>query len=296
MVVLVMVLFICFFRVRLLLGFVGYYLELAWSRPGLPLLSNLSGPFQHFRAAILDAWRDAVSAELCARKGFRGGPCLILMALCSSLTLTMFGREKRRCFVVSLLGVFGMDFFLGRYVVRKCLVGFGEGCDSDGHLFWDCTFPPLVEIHEHPEFHDLTEMDKTSWPRCLLWHSWLPLHSGINGGSPWAQTLAEGSGQLTEWQLPADFDVDGAALRVADDPDVWTDGSLVDDGGSGVSSAGAGCFTFRDRRLWNCWNWGHLDGVREKKTSRRMRCRHTFCTLCFMRCCGTCFTSCSLFF
>ena len=33
-------------------------------------------------------------------------------------------REIRRCFVVSLLGVSGMGFFLGRYVVRMCLVGF----------------------------------------------------------------------------------------------------------------------------------------------------------------------------
>ena len=39
----------------------------------MPLLSNLSGPFQHFRAAIIGAWRDAVSPDLCARKGFRGG-------------------------------------------------------------------------------------------------------------------------------------------------------------------------------------------------------------------------------
>ena len=60
------------------------------------------------------------------------------------------------------------------------------------------------------------------------------------------------------------FDVDGAALRVADDPDVWTDGSLVDDKSSGVSSGGAGCFTFRDRRLWSYQNWGHWDeGVRD---------------------------------
>ena len=53
-------------------GFHWDSLQLAWGRPGLPLLSDLSGPFQHFRAAILGAWRDAVSAELCARKGFRG--------------------------------------------------------------------------------------------------------------------------------------------------------------------------------------------------------------------------------
>ena len=133
-------------------------------------------------------------------------------------------------------------------------------------------FPPLVEIREHPEFHDLIEMDKTSWPKCLLWHGWLHLLSGINGVSPWAQTPAEGavnllecalgrysSGQLSEWRLPAGFDVEGAARRVADEPDVWTDGSLVDDKVSGVSSAGAGCFTFRVRRLWACWNWGHWD-------------------------------------
>ena len=50
------------------------------------------------------------------------------------------------------------------------------------------------------------------------------------------------SGQLTEWQLLADFDVDGAALRVADDLDVWTDGSLVDDKMSGDSSAGGWLF------------------------------------------------------
>ena len=37
---------------------------------------------------------------------------------------------------------------------------------------------------------------------------------------------------------------------------------MVDDKVSGVSSAGAGCFTFRVRRLWACWNWGHWnDGV-----------------------------------
>ena len=43
-------------------------------RPGLPLLNNLAGPTQHFQAAILDAWRNKVSVDLCGRKGFRGGP------------------------------------------------------------------------------------------------------------------------------------------------------------------------------------------------------------------------------
>ena len=45
---------------------------LAWSRLGIPQLSNLAGPLQHFKAAILDAWRNEVTSDLCRRKGVRG--------------------------------------------------------------------------------------------------------------------------------------------------------------------------------------------------------------------------------
>ena len=162
-------------------GFLWDSLELAWSGPGLPLLSNLSCPFQHFRAAILGAWRDAVSAKVCAKKGFRG-PLFVFDGTLQLLNSDHV-RESRFLMVI----FFGIVLF--------------------------------HEIREHPEFHDLMELDKTSWPRCLLWHGWLPLLSGINGGgSPWALLPAEGavnilecalgrysSGQLTEWQLPADF-------------------------------------------------------------------------------------------
>ena len=41
------------------IGFQWNPLTLAWSRPGLPLLSNLA---QHFNAAILDAWRNKVDS------------------------------------------------------------------------------------------------------------------------------------------------------------------------------------------------------------------------------------------
>ena len=33
----------------------------------MPLLSNLAGPVQHLKAAILDAWRNKVAADLCGR-------------------------------------------------------------------------------------------------------------------------------------------------------------------------------------------------------------------------------------
>ena len=37
---------------------------------------NLAGPVQHFKAAVLDAWRNKVAADLCGREGFRRGPLL----------------------------------------------------------------------------------------------------------------------------------------------------------------------------------------------------------------------------
>ena len=54
------------------IGFMWDLVEMGWSRPGLPLLGNLAGPNQHFKAAILDA----CAADLCGREGFRGGPLL----------------------------------------------------------------------------------------------------------------------------------------------------------------------------------------------------------------------------
>ena len=71
---------------------------------------------------------------------------------------------------------------------------FCGGADGDGH-------PPSVEIRENPEFYDLMRLDKGHWPRCLLWHVWLPLLSGVNGCSPWAEGAAEAAGNLPECAL-----------------------------------------------------------------------------------------------
>ena len=98
--------------------------ELAWDRPGLPLLSNLSGPIQHLRAAILGARRDKVSADLCARKGFRGGPSLDIDGTLQLLNSDHV-RERDKALLRSiLLEVSGMGFLLGRSVVRRFLVSF----------------------------------------------------------------------------------------------------------------------------------------------------------------------------
>ena len=56
---------------------------------------------------------------------------------------------------------------------------------NDGNLFWDCTFPLFVELRNNPEFLPLLNRDRTNWPRCLLWHGWLPGLTSRSSGSPW---------------------------------------------------------------------------------------------------------------
>ena len=116
--------------------------------------------------------------------------------------------------------------------------------DGDGHLFWECTFPPLVEIRENLEFHDLIRMDKVHWPRCLLCRGWLPMLSGVNWASPWALDACESAlgqystGMVAEWSPSGEYDSVEAASLVPDHSNVWSDGSLVLDEVTGVSSSG----------------------------------------------------------
>ena len=97
-------------------------------------------------------------------------------------------------------------------------------------------FPPLVEIRENPEFHDLMRMDKGHWLWCLLWHGWLPMLSGVPGASPWATGAGESaryllevplgchsSGLAAQWSPPDEFDEAEAASLIPDHPNVWTD-------------------------------------------------------------------------
>ena len=141
----------------------------------------------------------------------------------------MFEKEIRPCFVPLWLVVFGT---------------------------------PLVEIRENPEFHALMRLDKTHWPRCLYWHGWLSMLSGVNGASPWAVDAPESaaylvevalgrysSGLITEWSLFDDFDHDRAASSLSDHPDVWTGGSLVLDHLTGVSSSGSGFFAHQSEHF-----------------------------------------------
>ena len=54
------------------LGFAWDGDEKGWVRVSLPPLRMMSGPVQHFRSAILDAWRFKVFSRLSEREGFGG--------------------------------------------------------------------------------------------------------------------------------------------------------------------------------------------------------------------------------
>ena len=93
-------------------------------------------------------------------------------------------------------------------------------------------------------------MDQGHWPRCLLWHGWLPMFSGVNGVSPWAADASESafylletslgrytSGLVSEWSLLGGFNADEVSARMPDAPTVWSDGSLILDSITGISAA-----------------------------------------------------------
>ena len=213
-------------------GFPPAWMGAAW----IARAEQLSWPCSAFSGCNSRAWRKQVSADFCVKNGFRGGPWLDIDG---TLQLLNSGHVRERDEALLRAHVLACGVWNG-FLPRKLKgqhvpCGFCGGGDGEGCFFWDCTLPPLLEIHEHPEFHGLMELDKSRWLGCLLWHGWLYLLSGVNGLSPWAENPAEGAGDLlecalgsdtsgflSEWQLPVEFDAVGAASRVPGEPDVWT--------------------------------------------------------------------------
>ena len=72
----------------------------------------------------------------------------------------------------------------------------------------------------------------------------------------WGRTLRH---FMLDWRLPVGFDAESAASHVAGEPDVWTDGSMVEGKISTVSSSGAGFSSGHAGRFWAERSWGHSD-------------------------------------
>ena len=193
-------------------------------------------------------------------KVFGADLCWMYMAPCSSLILLTLEKEVRLCFVASWLGEGGErgrgvwnGVLLGRVSGQVVPCRFCGAPDGDGHLFWECTFPLLVDVRENREFHDLMREDKAHWRDvCFGMAGFLSCLAFL--APPFGQpvrlrvlvtllTLRLGvsysSGMVAEWSPPDEFDGVEAASLIPDHPNVWTDGSLVLDQFTGVSSSGA---------------------------------------------------------
>ena len=70
-------------------------------------MSNLAGPVQHFKTAILHVWRDTFAADLCALEGFRGGPLLDITGTLQLLD-SFHVRERDKALLWSGLVRYGM--------------------------------------------------------------------------------------------------------------------------------------------------------------------------------------------
>ena len=129
-------------------------------------LRMLSGPVQHFESVILEAWQLKVSTQSAERQRFRGAQFLDLrgsLQIRSSSHLRERDEVLLRVHFVWRVGGFRTGFILSKSRKDEVLCRFCVKSDGDGHQFWERTFPPIMHA-----------VDRGDWPRCLLWHGWLP--------------------------------------------------------------------------------------------------------------------------
>ena len=166
-------------------------------------------------------------------------------------------------------------FLLGKVKKEDVPCRFCGALDNDGHLFWDCTFPPFVDLRNQPEFLPLMSKDRTHWPRCLLWHGWLPGLSSRTVGTPWAVASSDLASSCLEnafgsyppsassaWKLFWDQDdVQDMIDSLPDYTNIWTDVSREPIPHLDVDIAGAGAFVHSPSFIFDSHHWGHAQDV-----------------------------------
>ena len=79
-------------------------------------------------------------------------------------------KEKKRRRAIQSEGVWN-GFLLVSLKVCDIRCRFCDVPDGDGHLFWECPFPPWSTGVRTNEFFNLMNQDRSRWSRCLYWHS-----------------------------------------------------------------------------------------------------------------------------
>ena len=258
-----------------LLGFAWDSSEEGWIRPGLPPLRMLAGPYQHFKSAIFSAWRGRVAGILTSHKGFRGGPLLDYDGT-KQLLFSSYLRERDKMLLRSILcGRTWNGFLLGKTKEEEVPCRFCGCVDGDGHLFCYCPPPSFVHIRNHPEFIPVFKLNRSSWPRCLAWHGWLPALSPRRVQPPWAVAKVDCVDAALETALGAypvhpgeawrpgwdPEDISDLAEDVPAHPNIWTDGSRDEDLDAMVGVAGAGAFVKEVPWVFDGRAWGHAQDL-----------------------------------
>ena len=81
-------------------------------------------------------------------------------------------------------------------------------------------FHPFVHVRDIPELILLFARDRSKWPRCLLWHGFLPGLSTAGERDPWTGSLGRVADRSLEQVLGA-YPVDHSGFWAA--PDFWDD-------------------------------------------------------------------------
>ena len=165
-----------------------------------------------------------------------------------------------------------MDFFSNALEEKSFLVAFLEKQMRMVICFGSALTSLWCKLMKILSFNALVQRDKSNWPRCLLWHGWLPALAYPGGRSPWAETaediairrlerayVAYSADVLRAWDPSQHFRKGLPALRAPKYPNVWTDGSLVVGELAGTASAGAGVFAHVSGSCWFHRRWGDLE-------------------------------------
>ena len=254
----------------------------------------MTGPVQDFRSAIWDAWRFHVFARLSERQGLLGSE---FSDFHGSLQLVTCGNEIQ--FVKShfLWEGVGTDSFLARprktfpsFLARPrrktFLVVFVERGMVMVTYSGSVLCPPLSlqHVRDLPEFAYLMSLDRSKWPRCLLWHGCLPGLNGIDKRDPRAASFGDSASFHLErclgahpvdcagsWTPPDCWDADDIALEMPEYPNIWTDGSREDFSSiGGFEVAGAGVYLPASELAFDGSIWGTAE---EYGDARLERCR-----------------------
>ena len=139
-----------------------------------------------------------------------------------------------------------------------------------GIYFGSAPFTPFNMFGSFLSSLLLCPLDRSKWPRCLLWHDLVAL-GGVACGRLECRLGAYPADTSAFWTPPDHWDADDIALEMSHTPNTWTDSSREDFSSSGgFEVAGAGVYEPASELAFEGSVWGTAE---EYGDARRERCR-----------------------